>query len=1000
MADFSTTDNSKAPKHTVADAAQGIRIEPGPFVGIVKHNIDPKRSGRLTVWIKDLGGSEDDPSSWRTVQYASPFYGVTPPPMTADGQLDKRPSGDNFESNPHSYGFWMVPPDLDTQVLCIFVKGDPERGYWFACVPEWPNMHMVPAIAGNETNPLPQVEFNPDDVGRNELVDFPTRQRPAHQYLVQQLSAQGLSNDKERGVITSSAFRESPSTVFGFSTPGRSLDDTSLLEPAPEQNVPSGSTIITDGTLTQDQADQQQVQQQQQQQSQQSTRNNGKGRKGGHSFVMDDGDVDGNNQLVRIRSAGGNMIMMNDTSGFVYIINKKGTAWLELDSAGGVNIYSDTDIKFAAKNNIYLDAVNGGVKIHGKNAVDIVADATLNLTGKGAVNVNSDKVTKVTGKDGLHLKGKNTYLTGDSCVQIKGGQHLDLGAGCINLNCGSPTPAQAASSGQAPQGMPTKEPWSGHLKGPGGSGTSKSLGANFGQSNAISGNYGKAADYSGVGNNTKDSVNNGFIGSTGGSGPGATGFRQGTESAPTSSSTAVGDYRGYPNLNGQPGVGSGQCVALVAAYSDCGHVSGWRPTSNQTLFDNPPQPGAVIATMKDGYYANQPTGNHAAIYLGQGSDERGRYILVQEQNVAKNEYGQKVISERRIYERSGGSDSNNASTYRQVANKDHPEGVFVRNAPPVKQDANKEPGDGIKTPDDVQNQKDRPDVNDPKKGYVSPEEEQKNRDQLRAEEAKGGDASAGGAEPTKIDGSMANARQQEINDANNPKDPASLQDSVAKEKTLQDNLDKSNTKAEQDLAAGNITLEEYNKTISDNNKAAQESIDRQTASQNALDNQDSAASKAAAISYQEADPPPTSFDRDRNYSQEVADSRATGAEQPAPTNPYASGSYDAMGNYTGAGDDFKSTPTGSPTQGTDFNAQAAINDQIGSPRYDDVPMPTKQDVTPPEPPGEPSYGSDAIDGGSKNFVSGNNTEPGKGGQQGPGGAPQNNSPQAAGGPSC
>lgn len=63
----------------------GNPVEMGPFIGIVVNNIDNTRSGRLQVWIQQFGAVEsdgspklDDPTTWRTVRYISPFYGATP----------------------------------------------------------------------------------------------------------------------------------------------------------------------------------------------------------------------------------------------------------------------------------------------------------------------------------------------------------------------------------------------------------------------------------------------------------------------------------------------------------------------------------------------------------------------------------------------------------------------------------------------------------------------------------------------------------------------------------------------------------------------------------------------------------------------------------------------------------------------------------------------------------------------------------------------------------
>ena len=67
----------KLPDWTNTGSQSGYRVDPGPYVGVVKNNIDPTRSGRLQVFIPDFGGDENDIQSWRTVSYASPYFGST-----------------------------------------------------------------------------------------------------------------------------------------------------------------------------------------------------------------------------------------------------------------------------------------------------------------------------------------------------------------------------------------------------------------------------------------------------------------------------------------------------------------------------------------------------------------------------------------------------------------------------------------------------------------------------------------------------------------------------------------------------------------------------------------------------------------------------------------------------------------------------------------------------------------------------------------------------------
>mgnify|MGYP003332272380 CR=1 FL=1 len=132
---FTQQETSKVAPNTVHEKSTN-RISPGPYVGIVKNVIDPLYSGVLQVYIPELGGEPSDKSSWKNMMYATPFYGRT-----------NIQDGSSYAGSPHSYGMWFVPPDIDNKVLCMFVNGDPARGYWFACIPDWPALHMVPGIS-------------------------------------------------------------------------------------------------------------------------------------------------------------------------------------------------------------------------------------------------------------------------------------------------------------------------------------------------------------------------------------------------------------------------------------------------------------------------------------------------------------------------------------------------------------------------------------------------------------------------------------------------------------------------------------------------------------------------------------------------------------------------------------------------------------------------------------------------------------------------------------
>jgi hypothetical protein len=373
--------------------APGINVSPYPYIGVVKNNLDPTRCGRVQVFIPEFGGNPDEPSSWRTVSYASPFMGYT---STELQQTDNPSIAESFDGVSHTYGMWMVPPDIGIEVIVIFVAGDPARGYWLACVNSKLSRHMLPAMASstnvNTDNAsrgalasyqtgaaVPVVEFNESKIDNNTNPNFYNIPKPIHEVQYSRLKQQGLDNDTIRGTITSSSQRETPSHVFGISTPGRPTND-----PADD---PLYVSKLNAGTLNEDYY-------------------RVKSRKGGHTFVMDDGSVLGVDQLVRLRTAAGHQILMHDTEQTIYISNAHGNSWVELSkdgsinvysksgfnlrSEGNVNIHSDQNINFNAVGNIYMN------KAANLSAVtNSVADTVFN-TNTGTWNSVSNSLNTIS----------------------------------------------------------------------------------------------------------------------------------------------------------------------------------------------------------------------------------------------------------------------------------------------------------------------------------------------------------------------------------------------------------------------------------------------------------------------------------------------------------------------------------------------------------------------------------------------------------------------------
>ena len=408
----------KIPKNFDRDSVAGVKNDTGIYVGIVKDNLSPARDGRLRVWIPDFGGDENNDQNWRKVNYASPYLGST-------YHKDKT-QNNSFSDVPHTYGMWMVPPDLGNQVLCCFVNGQPDRGYWFACTSEGLGQYMLPGLAaGNvvdknnldpaikasivtsntETQYLPVAEFNENDPN-NISSTFYKNPKPIHNFQANILFQQGLDRDKTRGAISSNSQRETPSYVFGISTPGRPLgkdpaDDPGYLDKVNSGTIPEDQYAIPV-------------------------------RKGGHTFVMDDGDVNGVDQLIRLRTAGGHQILMNYDQSMIYVAHKNGTSWVEIDDTG-IKIYTKGDFSVRSEGNFNLHA-DGDINMQALGNINLDSTAATTMTS-AQINIGGSESTLIYGGK-TSVGGGEIIVSSDGKLSVSSALAMKINGSTVDINNG------------------------------------------------------------------------------------------------------------------------------------------------------------------------------------------------------------------------------------------------------------------------------------------------------------------------------------------------------------------------------------------------------------------------------------------------------------------------------------------------------------------------------------------------------------------------------------
>lgn len=376
---FNANTNKISKKNPTAKKHEGNSAVFGIYLAEIVSTKDISRTGRVRVFIPAISKDKNSTAGYFDAVWTSPFAGST----------DPRAVGTEIE-NPKqslsSYGFWAGVPDNGNLILIAFGDGNTKYPMVISCLfPDKLN-YSLPGNAGGKTYQapglnLPTVEKNKRTADINHNDTF----RPIQHTLAEAIVKQGLAADPIRGAGSSSARRESPSEVFGLLTPG------------PRDPLDFNYRL------------------------------------GGHSITLDDNL---GSRQIRIRSAQGSQLLLDDTAGMVYLINKDGNVWMEFASSGEVFMYAESDINMRTKRNFNLRADND-VNIEAGQNVNIKAakdNDGATYVGEGA---GTGGTVTIQSKADLHvLSEMNTFVTsntGETHLNSAGSYYNTSGATMYNL---------------------------------------------------------------------------------------------------------------------------------------------------------------------------------------------------------------------------------------------------------------------------------------------------------------------------------------------------------------------------------------------------------------------------------------------------------------------------------------------------------------------------------------------------------------------------------------
>ena len=159
--------------------------------------------------------------------------------------------------------------------------------------------------------------------------------------------------------------------------------------------------------------------------------------------MMDDGDIDGKDTLIRIRTAKGHQITMSDDGDCFFITHANGQTWLEFGKQGTVDVYSSNSINLRTQGVLNMHA-DKGINMYSGGLIRMKSQKSFIVDSNDSVTLHSEKSTVISGKTLVGVRSDGTLALQGASSSIKGGSQLNLQGKVINLNGAATTPVPAA----------------------------------------------------------------------------------------------------------------------------------------------------------------------------------------------------------------------------------------------------------------------------------------------------------------------------------------------------------------------------------------------------------------------------------------------------------------------------------------------------------------------------------------------------------------------------
>ena len=274
---------------------------------------------------------------------------------------------ESFEGTQRSYGFWAVPPDINNVVAIQFLNGEPGRGVWVGCLYQQYTNKMIPNNPVGKSFQYGEPVPVAEHNRSNDQPYDPEETRPYHKTHYEAIRNQGLAEDVKRGFTQHGATSFPTPTVYGMMTPK------------------------------------------------------------GHYWSMEDTEGD---EKIRIRTKNGGQVLIDDTNSLIFIINRLGNGWIEIDEDGKVMVYSKEGISFRTEKDFSVTADRDITLEAGRNTL---------IKTKNTTYLETSNLSELIFKNQtVNVRKKREETIKEDHKKVQNNEHVNVG-GNWNRSCNGRT---------------------------------------------------------------------------------------------------------------------------------------------------------------------------------------------------------------------------------------------------------------------------------------------------------------------------------------------------------------------------------------------------------------------------------------------------------------------------------------------------------------------------------------------------------------------------------